>query len=177
VALSKGEINEDQNRKRRMNWVMTRGQRDRIAKRVFVVAGLVVLSLAGIGCGHAVKAKQAELPKKSYERQPEQPFSSLDYVFKPNQLTSFYDVPGEFGHAMEGATYGFKSLSFIITETQPGGGPPLHVHDCEEAHVLLEGTATYVLGDRKFTVEGPYVVKIPTGVPPPSSMPVTSPCA
>jgi len=45
-------------------------------------------------------AKQAELPKVSYERQPEQPFSRSDYVFKPNQMTSFYDVPGEFGHAM-----------------------------------------------------------------------------
>jgi mannose-6-phosphate isomerase-like protein (cupin superfamily) len=105
------------------------------------------------------------LPKESYERQPEQPFSSSDYVFKPNQMVSFYDVPGEFGHAMEGGKYGFQSLSFIITETQPGGGPPLHVHDCEEAHVLLEGKATYMIGDQRFTVEGPYVVKIPAGLP------------
>jgi mannose-6-phosphate isomerase-like protein (cupin superfamily) len=148
-----------------MNCVKDTGQRDSIAKRVSVVAALIALSVAGIGCGQAVTAKQAELPKESYERQPEQPFSSSDYVFKPNQMTSFYDVPGEFGHAMEGAQYGFQSLSFIITETEPGGGPPLHVHECEEAHVLLEGTATYVLGDRKFTVEGPYVVKIPAGVP------------
>src|SRR6266487_1457014 len=87
------------------------------------------------------------------------------YVFKPSQMISFYDVPGEFGHAMEGAPYGFESLSFIITETQPGGGPPLHVHECEEAHVLLEGKATYMIGDQRFTVEGPYVVKIPAGVP------------
>jgi mannose-6-phosphate isomerase-like protein (cupin superfamily) len=126
---------------------------------------LVALSVAGIGCRQAATAKQADLPKESYERQPAQPFSSSDYVFKPNQMVSFYDVPGEFGHAMEGAPYGFQSLSFIITETQPGGGPPLHVHECEEAHVLLEGKATYVLGDQKFTVEGPYVVKIPAGVP------------
>jgi mannose-6-phosphate isomerase-like protein (cupin superfamily) len=80
-------------------------------------------------------------------------------------MISFYDVPGEFGYALEGSQYGFKSLSFIITETQPGGGPPLHVHECEEAHVLLEGKATYLIGDQRFTVEGPYVVKIPAGVP------------
>jgi mannose-6-phosphate isomerase-like protein (cupin superfamily) len=137
----------------------------RLAGWVAVAAALVALSVAGIGCRQAATAKQAELPKESYEQQPEQPFSSSDYVFKPNQMISFYDVPGEFGHAMEGAPYGFKSLSFIITETQPGGGPPLHVHEREEAHVLLEGKATYVLGDQKFTVEGPYVVKIPAGVP------------
>jgi len=141
------------------------GQRDRIAKRVAVAATLVALSVAGIGCRQAAMAKQEELPKESYVRQAEQPFSPSDYVFKLNQMISFYDVPGEFGHAMEGAPYGFESLSFIITETQPGGGPPLHVHECEEAHVLLEGKATYMIGDQRFTVEGPYVVKIPAGVP------------
>ena len=141
------------------------GQRDLIAKRVFVAATLVALSMAGIGCRQAAMAKQEELPKESYVRQAEQPFSSSDYVFKLNQMISFYDVPGELGHAMEGAQYRFESLSFIITETQPGGGPPLHVHECEEAHVLLEGKATYMIGDQKFTVEGPYVVNIPAGVP------------
>src|SRR5206468_7301010 len=90
------------------------GQRDLIAKRVFVAATLVALSMAGIGCRQAAMAKQEELPKESYVRQAEQPFSSSDYVFKLNQMISFYDVPGEFGHAMEGAQYGFESLSFII---------------------------------------------------------------
>ena len=114
----------------------------RLAGGVAVAAALVALSVAGTGCREAATAKQAELPKESYERQPEQPFSSSDYVFKLNQTISFYDVPGEFGHAMEGAPYGFESLSFIITETQPGGGPPLHVRESEEAHVVLEGKAT-----------------------------------
>lgn len=130
-----------------------------------MAAALVVLSVAGIGCRQPATAKQVDLPKESYERQPEQPFSSSDYVFKLNQMISFYDVPGEFGHAMEGAQYGFESLSFIISETQPGGGPPLHVHEREEAHVLLKGKATYVIGDERFTVEGPYIVKVPAGVP------------
>lgn len=80
-------------------------------------------------------------------------------------MISFYDVPGEFGDAREGAPYGFQSLSLIITETQPGGGPPLHIHESEEAHVLLEGKVSYVIGDQRFTVEGPYVAKVPAGVP------------
>jgi mannose-6-phosphate isomerase-like protein (cupin superfamily) len=61
-------------------------------------------------------------------------------------------VPGEFTHRLTGDRYGFESLSFIITETHPGGGPGLHVHDTEEAHVLLEGTAQYRVGDKTFTV-------------------------
>jgi mannose-6-phosphate isomerase-like protein (cupin superfamily) len=144
-----------------------RGKVQRVAtiKGLVVAAALVTFQVTTAGCRQAATANQTELPKQSYERQPERPFSSSDLVFKPNQMSSFYDVPGEFGHAMEGANYGFKGLSFIITETQPGGGPPLHVHECEEAHVVLEGKASYVIGDQKFTVEAPYVVKIPANTP------------
>jgi mannose-6-phosphate isomerase-like protein (cupin superfamily) len=147
------------------NCVSNMSKHDYILGPLAMVAALAGLSVAGTGCREAATAKPIELPNESYERPAEQPFSSSDYVFKPNQMISFYDVPGEFGHAMEGAQYGFTSLSFIISETQPGGGPPLHVHDCEEAHVLLNGKATYLIGDQRFTVEGPYIVKIPAGVP------------
>lgn len=66
---------------------------------------------------------------------------------------------------LTGDQYGFESLSFIITETHPGGGPGLHVHDTEEAHVLLEGNAQYRIGDKTFTVQAPYVARVPAGVP------------
>jgi mannose-6-phosphate isomerase-like protein (cupin superfamily) len=165
MSISKGESMNTKTKDRNWNYATEMGQHHRIAELVCVIAALIALSMAGMGCRQAANAKQVELPKKSYERQPEQPFSSSDYFFKLNQMISFYDVPGEFGHAMEGGQYGFSSLSFIITETQPGGGPPLHVHECEEAHVLLEGKATYMIGDQRFTIEGPYVVKIPAGVP------------
>jgi hypothetical protein len=69
-------------------------------------------------------ARQAEWPKQSYQRPPEQASSPSDYVFKPNQMLSFYDVPGEFGHAIEGTQYGFESLSFIITEPILEAGHP-----------------------------------------------------
>jgi mannose-6-phosphate isomerase-like protein (cupin superfamily) len=35
----------------------------------------------------------------------------------------------------------------------------------EEAHVLLEGTVKYQIGDKTFTVHGPYVARVPAGVP------------
>lgn len=80
-------------------------------------------------------------------------------------MVTFYDMPGEYGHVLEGHQHGFKSLSSIPTETHPGGGPPLHLHETEEAHVLLEGSASYLVGEKTFTVEGPYVVRLPAGVP------------
>ena len=72
---------------------------------------------------------------------------------------------GEFTYRLDGDEYGFNALSFIITETHAGAGPGLHVHDTEEAHVLLEGTAEYRIGDKTFTVTGPYVAPVPAGTP------------
>jgi mannose-6-phosphate isomerase-like protein (cupin superfamily) len=104
-------------------------------------------------------------PPESYLREPEQPFNPSDMLFQFDQLAPFYCVPGEFGHFLEGQHYGFAALTLIITETYPGGGPPLHTHECEEAHVLVEGTVSYALGDQRFTATAPYVLRIPAGVP------------
>ena len=96
---------------------------------------------------------------------PEKPHDPSALFFNFDQLDHYYRVPGEFTRRLTGDQYGFESLSFIITETHPGGGPGLHVHDTEEAHVLLEGTAQYRVGDKTFTVHAPYVAKVPSGVP------------
>ncbi len=93
------------------------------------------------------------------------PFEPDDYVIKLEQMASFYDVPGEFGYVLAGRDYGFDSLSFIITETHPNGGPPLHTHPVEEAHILLAGTIEYVLGEERFTASAPYIARVPAGVP------------
>ena len=79
------------------------------------------------------------LPAKSYEHKPDEPFNRSDYVIRLKQMASFYDVPGEAGYFMNGEDYGFDGLSFILTETQPDGGPPLHTHDSEESHIVLHG--------------------------------------
>ena len=105
------------------------------------------------------------IPARSYERSPAMPFDRSEYAIKLNQMTSFYDVPGEAGYLVNGDDYGFSSLSFIMTETHPNGGPPLHTHETEEAHVVFHGSVEYVIGDRRFSVEGPYVARVPAGVP------------
>lgn len=109
--------------------------------------------------------RRTDIPGKSYQNKPEAVFGASDYVAHFRHMEAFYDIPGEFGFIAEGERYGFESLSFIITETQPSGGPPLHVHESEEAHVLLEGEVEYVIGDQRFAARGPYVARVPKGVP------------
>ena len=104
-------------------------------------------------------------PRESYSHPPDAAFDRSDYVIKINQMSSFYDKPGEFGYAIHGEDYGFDRLSFVVTETQPNGGPPLHTHTVEEGHVVLGGRVTYVIGDRQVTAEGPYIARVPAGVP------------
>jgi mannose-6-phosphate isomerase-like protein (cupin superfamily) len=73
--------------------------------------------------------------------------------------------PGEYVHVMEGQRHGYNNLTIGITETFPNGAPPMHSHEGEESHVLLEGDVQYALGDTIFTLKAPYIVNIPAGVP------------
>ncbi len=132
---------------------------------------VIFLAVVTTGCaGKHVRSAptlpaRATLPDKDFTHPPEKPHDAAALYFTFDQLDHYYRVPGEFTHRLTGDQYGFEALSFIITETHPGGGPGLHVHDVEEAHVLLEGTAQYRVGDKTFTVQGPYVAKVPAGVP------------
>jgi quercetin dioxygenase-like cupin family protein len=82
-----------------------------------------------------------------------------------DKLPTINPGPGEYVHVMEGQRNGYNNLTIGITETFPGGAPPMHSHEGEESHVLLEGDIVYALGDTIFTIEGPYIVNIPAGVP------------
>ena len=88
-----------------------------------------------------------------------------DYAVKVEDLPVINPGPGEYVHVMEGYKNGYQNLVIGITETLPGGYPPMHTHQGEEAHVLLEGNILYALGDSIFTVKAPYIVNIPPMVP------------
>ena len=131
---------------------------------------LFLLSILVVGCDYQskdsfVKLGPDEVPNESYERPPEEPFEPGSFVVTPRQMTSFYDVPGEAGYFLPGREYGFDSLSFILTETHPNGGPPLHTHSVEEAHVLLSGSMDYIIGEERFSATAPYVARIPANAP------------
>lgn len=115
--------------------------------------------------GRGAIAPQASLPCQAFTHPPEKPHDPAANFFAFDQLAHYYRVPGEFTYRLNGDQYGFETLSFIITETHPGGGPGLHVHDTEEAHILLQGSAQYRIGDKTVTVRAPYVARVPPGVP------------
>lgn len=88
-----------------------------------------------------------------------------EHAVTVDQLPVINPGPGEYVHVMEGQRHGYKNLTIGITETFPGGAPPMHSHEGEESHVLLEGEILYALGDTMFTIKAPYIVNIPPGVP------------
>ncbi len=88
-----------------------------------------------------------------------------DYAVQLDKLPVINPGPGEYVHVMEGQRNGYKNLTIGITETFPNGAPPMHSHEGEESHVLLEGDILYALGDTLFTIKAPYIVNIPAGMP------------
>lgn len=94
-----------------------------------------------------------------------QKFYYSDYAVKLEKLPVINPGPGEYVHVMEGQRNGYKNLTIGITETFPNGAPPMHSHEGEESHVLLEGDILYALDDTLFTIQAPYIVNIPAGMP------------
>ncbi len=94
-----------------------------------------------------------------------QKFYYSDYAVSLEKLPVINPGPGEYVHVMEGQRNGYKSLTIGITETFPNGAPPMHSHEGEESHVLLDGDILYALGDTLFTIKAPYIVNIPAGMP------------
>ena len=97
-------------------------------------------------------------------KRPEMKYYS-EHAVTLDKLPTINPGPGEYVHVMEGQRNGYENLTIGITETFPGGAPPMHSHEGEESHVLLEGDIVYALGDTLFTIKGPYVINIPAGVP------------
>lgn len=91
--------------------------------------------------------------------------SVKDFALSKKDLVTINPGPGEYVHVMEGQRHGYRNLTIGITYTAPGGAPPMHTHEGEESHVLLKGKILYALGDKIFTMEGPYIVNIPPMVP------------
>lgn len=127
-----------------------------------VISILVLVTV--VGC--AESRGSARTPTTPPPASPSAPVpATSDYVLRLDQLEHIDAGPGEDIHLMRGDRHGFDSLSIIMTDTSPKGGPPLHVHDSEEAHVVYEGVVEYVVGSRRFTANGPYVARVPAGVP------------
>jgi quercetin dioxygenase-like cupin family protein len=112
---------------------------------------------------HSHKVLERRMVPPGYESPQMKKWS--DYARHVEDLPVINPGPGEYVHVMEGHKHGYKNLVIGITETYPGGAPPMHTHEGEESHVLLEGEILYALGDTMFTIKAPYIVNIPPMVP------------
>jgi mannose-6-phosphate isomerase-like protein (cupin superfamily) len=119
------------------------------APPTFICMRLFILALLCAGCAGGVEEEKG----------------AAGYVTKLADMQRREVGGGETVYQAEGKNHGMQTMSFVITETQPGGGPPLHTHPVEEAHVVLKGTVTYTIGDSVFQVSAPYVVCIPPNMP------------
>lgn len=97
--------------------------------------------------------------------QPPAMTSIENFALRKSDLVVINPGPGEYVNVMEGQRHGYQNLTVGITYTAPGGAPPMHTHMGEEAHVLLEGSILYALGDTTFTLAAPYIVNIPPMTP------------
>ncbi|HSK99379.1 MAG TPA: cupin domain-containing protein [Rubrobacteraceae bacterium] len=68
-------------------------------------------------------------------------------------------------HRFEGYRYGGVNASFFLVDSPPGGGPVLHTHPYEEIFIMLEGDATFTVGDATIEASAGQIVVAPAGVP------------
>jgi mannose-6-phosphate isomerase-like protein (cupin superfamily) len=71
----------------------------------------------------------------------------------------------EHGYLFQGKDYGGIPLSFFWMQLPPDEGPKLHFHPYDEIFVILEGRATFTLGESTSEVEAGNIVIGPAGVP------------
>ena len=68
-------------------------------------------------------------------------------------------------HDFQGFQYGDTNISFIWVDMPPGDGPRLHQHPYQEIFILLEGQATYTVGNATIEAKANQVVIAPSNVP------------
>jgi quercetin dioxygenase-like cupin family protein len=66
--------------------------------------------------------------------------------------------------SLKGAAHG-ATISLILDDSEPGGGPRLHRHPYDETWVVQEGNITFQLGDEHHTAAPGDIVIAPPGVP------------
>ena len=69
------------------------------------------------------------------------------------------------GGRFEGAQYGPTTISMILDDEPPGGGPRLHRHPYDETWIVLEGDLVFEVGDRRARARTGDIVLAPPDVP------------
>jgi quercetin dioxygenase-like cupin family protein len=65
---------------------------------------------------------------------------------------------------LQGEDHG-ASISLILDESDPGGGPRLHRHPYDETWVVIDGALTFQAGDEQLAAGPGDIVVVPPGIP------------
>ena len=68
--------------------------------------------------------------------------------------------PGRFAYRFEGADHG-ASVSFFVSNPEPGMGPSPHTHPYDETHILEEGKATFTVDGKEIELEAGQALVVP----------------
>lgn len=66
---------------------------------------------------------------------------------------------------LQGAEYGANGISLILVDGEVGHGPALHSHPYEEVFIVLEGRATFTVGDTEVEAHAGQIVIAPPNAP------------
>jgi quercetin dioxygenase-like cupin family protein len=78
-------------------------------------------------------------------------------------IMNLKDLPD--GGDFEGYLYGDVASTFIWVNMKPGTGPKLHSHPYAEIFIVLEGQATYTVGDETIEAHGGQLLIAPPNAP------------
>ena len=113
------------------------GKKSNNTKETFSISGLVKEDKAVPDAVVAALNAQHHQLKVLERRTVPGPFTPptmkyySDYAVTLDKLPVINPGPGEYVHVMEGQRNGYKNLTIGITETFPGGAPPMHSHEGE----------------------------------------------
>jgi len=65
---------------------------------------------------------------------------------------------------LEGYLYGDTPASLIFFDGPPGSGPTLHRHPYAEIFVVLDGQATFIVGDARIEATSGQILIAPAGI-------------
>jgi quercetin dioxygenase-like cupin family protein len=76
------------------------------------------------------------------------------------------DLPGsKTSSKFEGYLHENTNVSFFLSESPPGFGPPLHVHPYEEIFIVQAGTLTFTVGEDTLIASAGDIAIVPPNTP------------
>jgi mannose-6-phosphate isomerase-like protein (cupin superfamily) len=81
-----------------------------------------------------------------------------------NATIKTFTLPGLVHQTVAGPAQGLKTLEVWVERISPGGGTPVHRHECEEVLVILTGSGQATVAGQVHDFGPNYTLIVPPGV-------------